>query len=85
MTKCKHFANIKKIRPKNQGCIDCLKIGDSWFHLRLCLSCGYVRCCDQSKNKHATKHFKKMHHPLIKSFEPREKWKWCYVDEIFIE
>jgi uncharacterized UBP type Zn finger protein len=53
-------------------------------HLRLCLSCGHVGCCDSSKNKHATKHFHKVRHPIIQSFEPGEDWRWCYVDEIMI-
>ena len=57
-------------------------MGDSWVHLRLCLSCGHVGCCDSSKNKHATKHFHRTKHPIIQSFEPGEDWRWCYVDEI---
>ncbi len=59
-----------------------LKLGDTWVHLRLCLICGHVGCCDSSKNKHATKHFHKTKHPLIRSIEPGESWIWCYVDEI---
>lgn len=85
MNKCKHFKNMKKVEPQNEGCVDCLKTGDGWFHLRLCLSCGYVGCCDQSKNKHMTKHFKAMKHPLVKSFEPGEEWIWCYVDKLLFE
>lgn len=81
MTKCKHFKNIKEVVPQAKGCVDCLKTGDKWFHLRLCLMCGYVGCCDQSKNKHATKHYKKIKHPLIKSFEPGESWIYCYIDD----
>lgn len=81
MIKCKHFTGLEKIEPLDQGCVDCLKTGDKWFHLRLCLSCGYVGCCDNSKNKHATKHYRKTNHPLIKSNEPGEEWIWCYVDE----
>lgn len=85
MNKCKHFKNLKEITPESNGCVDCLKTGDKWFHLRFCLICGYVGCCDQSKNKHATKHFKKTKHPLIKSFEPGEDWIWCYVDDLLFE
>jgi len=81
MNKCKHFAGLEKVEPMDKGCVGCLKTGDEWLHLRLCLSCGYVGCCDNSKNKHATKHFKKTEHPLIKSFEPGEVWIWCYEDE----
>lgn len=81
MNKCKHFSEIKNVKPVSKGCVDCLIKGDKWFHLRLCLTCGYVGCCDNSKNKHATKHYKKIKHPLIKSFEKDEEWIWCYVDE----
>ena len=63
----------------------CEKTGSEWVHLRLCLTCGHVGCCDASKNKHGTKHFKDTIHPVIKSFEPGESWKWCFVDEIFAE
>jgi len=84
---CTHLDQIKQaITPKTpEGCEECLKIGDSWVHLRLCLTCGHVGCCDSSKNKHATKHFHATNHPIIKSFEPDEDWRWCYVDEIFLE
>jgi len=84
---CTHIGKIKKIpRPLTpEGCEECLKSGDVWVHLRLCLICGHVGCCDQSKNKHATKHYHKTNHPLIKSFQPGENWTWCYIDEIFIE
>jgi uncharacterized UBP type Zn finger protein len=82
---CSHLDQIGEVTPGSNGCKECLEIGDSWVHLRLCLSCGHVGCCDSSKNKHATKHFKHAKHPLIQSFEPGEDWKWCYVDEVFIE
>ena len=79
---CKHLDQIK-IRHTNQsGCEECLKMGDSWVHLRLCLICGHVGCCDSSKNKHATKHYHGTKHPLIRSIEPGESWVWCYVDEM---
>ena len=64
------------------GCEECLAMGDSWLHLRLCLECGHVGCCDSSKNKHATKHFHRTKHPLMRSIEPGEAWIWCYVDEL---
>jgi uncharacterized UBP type Zn finger protein len=60
-------------------------MGATWVHLRLCLTCGHVGCCDQSPNKHATAHFHGERHPLIKSFEPGEQWLWCYVDEVMME
>jgi uncharacterized UBP type Zn finger protein len=82
---CKHLKLIQKdVKPSADGCEDCLKIGDSWVHLRLCLICGHVGCCDSSKNKHATKHFHSTEHPVIQSFEPNEDWKWCYVDDTFL-
>jgi uncharacterized UBP type Zn finger protein len=85
MMKCKHFENLKEVKSQSKGCVDCLKINDKWFHLRMCLVCGYIGCCDNSKNKHATKHFKRTKHPVIKSFEPDEDWSWCYIDEKMFE
>ena len=82
---CTHLGQISQVTPSAHGCEDCLKIGDTWVHLRLCLMCGHVGCCDQSKNKHATKHFHATRHPVIKSFQPAEDWGWCYVDNTFIE
>ena len=84
---CNHIEIAdSKIDPNTpEGCEECLKTGDSWVHLRLCLECGHVGCCDNSKNKHATKHFHKTGHPVIKSFEPGEDWVYCYVDELFSE
>ena len=82
---CKHLELIQEhVMPSADGCEDCLKIGDSWVHLRLCLICGHVGCCDSSKNKHATKHFRSTEHPVVQSFEPNEDWKWCYADETFL-
>jgi len=83
--RCAHFEQIQKIRPHSKGCEDCLKIGDTWVHLRLCESCGHVGCCDSSKNKHATRHFHTTKHPVITSLEPGEEWGYCYVDDLFIE
>jgi uncharacterized UBP type Zn finger protein len=83
MRSCQHIERSEEIAPNTTGCEECLKSGDSWVHLRLCLTCGHVGCCDSSKNKHATKHFHATSHPVIRSFEPGEKWRWCYVDEVF--
>ncbi|MBZ5576777.1 MAG: UBP-type zinc finger domain-containing protein [Acidobacteriia bacterium] len=80
--KCKHQDQIKILRTSKQVCEECVKTGDTWVHLRLCLFCGKVGCCDSSKNKHATKHFHATKHALIRSIEPGEDWIWCYVDEI---
>ena len=79
---CTHLNQVKIQSTKKNVCEDCVKIGDTWVHLRLCLICGHVGCCDSSKNKHATKHFRGTTHPLIRSIEPGERWMWCYVDEI---
>jgi uncharacterized UBP type Zn finger protein len=80
---CHHLEQIKVTATDKHVCEDCIKTGDTWVHLRLCLSCGHVGCCDSSKNKHATKHFRKVGHPLIRSIEPGENWTWCYVDEVY--
>ena len=84
MSACQHIeVSNDDVMPKTpDGCEECLQSGDEWVHLRLCLTCGHVGCCDNSKNKHATKHFQKTKHPVIKSFQPGENWKYCYVDGI---
>ena len=81
-TTCAHHKEIKTFEPKSKGCEECLKMGDSWVHLRMCLSCGHVGCCDSSKNRHATKHFHATSHPIMRSIELGEDWGWCYVDEV---
>jgi uncharacterized UBP type Zn finger protein len=82
---CTHIDTISDVQPNAEGCEDCLRIGDEWVHLRLCTSCGHVGCCDDSKNKHATKHSKESQHPVVRSFEPGENWFWCYADEVMFE
>ena len=79
---CKHLTIIQDVTPSADGCEDCLETGDEWVHLRLCLTCGYVGCCDDSKNKHATRHYHQIGHPMIASYEEGENWLWCYVDEL---
>jgi len=80
---CAHLKSIdRSLRPHGKGCEDCLKIGDSWVHLRMCMQCGHVGCCDSSKNKHASKHFHATKHPIVRSLEPGETWGWCFVDEV---
>jgi len=71
--------------PSGTGCVDCLAIGGTWLHLRRCLACGHIGCCDSSPNKHATAHFHSTGDPLVQSFEPGEEWFWCYTDELFFE
>jgi uncharacterized UBP type Zn finger protein len=80
---CEDIKHAKKTKPHSKGCEECLKMGDTWVHLRLCLECGHVGCCDSSKNKHATKHFHASKHPVVQSLEPGERWMWCYVHEVF--
>jgi uncharacterized UBP type Zn finger protein len=81
-SECSHLDQIKIKRTDKHVCEECVKTGDTWVNLRLCLICGHVGCCDSSKNTHATKHFQKSSHPLIRSIEPGERWIWCYVDEM---
>jgi uncharacterized UBP type Zn finger protein len=81
---CKHIEEAGDAKPGTpQGCEECLKTGDTWVHLRLCLTCGHVGCCDSSPNKHATRHYHATHHPVIRSFQAGEHWRWCFADEIF--
>jgi uncharacterized UBP type Zn finger protein len=85
MATCAHLQKAKDVHANSKGCEECLQMGDRWVHLRLCLTCGHVGCCDSSKNKHATKHYHATDHPVIRSFEPGEAWRYCYVDELFVE
>jgi EmrB/QacA subfamily drug resistance transporter len=81
---CGHLAAIIRTEPPTHVCEECLRRGDTWVHLRQCLSCGHVGCCDSSKNRHATEHFWSSQHPIVRSAEPGEDWRWCYVDEIAV-
>jgi uncharacterized UBP type Zn finger protein len=83
---CGHLAEVDKHhKPNATGCEECIKMGDGWVHLRVCLTCGHVGCCDSSKNKHATKHYRATDHPVVRSLERGENWGWCYVDSEFFE
>ena len=82
---CSHLADVRDVTPSADGCEDCLRIGSTWLHLRMCLVCGNVGCCDSSPNQHATKHFHASGHPIVQSFEPGEDWWWCYVDQLAFE
>ena len=84
MKKCTHIDQARAVVPLTGGCEECLLAGDEWVHLRLCVICGHVGCCDDSKNKHATAHFKSSSHPVIESLEADEGWRWCYIDELLI-
>lgn len=82
---CSHLSSVKTANRNSRGCEECLKAGDTWVHLRLCRECGHVGCCDDSKNRHATKHFHATGHPIITSIEPGEDWSWCFVDRVVLE
>ena len=84
MAICTHIDQIAvtQLPDAVDGCEDCLRTGDLWLHLRICLSCGHVGCCDDSPNRHASAHAASSDHPLIRSLEPGETWSWCYVDEV---
>ncbi len=81
---CEHLANACAVpEPKTpRGCEECLRDGSDWVHLRLCMTCGHVGCCDSSEGRHATKHFEETAHAVMRSFEPGEAWRWCFVDEV---
>jgi uncharacterized UBP type Zn finger protein len=72
---------VEQLPAEVAGCEDCLESGGSWCHLRICLTCGHVGCCDSSPNKHATAHFRETGHPIMRSVQPGESWAWCYEDE----
>jgi uncharacterized UBP type Zn finger protein len=78
---CRHLDQVREVSPRTSGCEECLKSGDSWVQLRMCLTCGHVGCCDSSKNRHATRHYRETQHALMQSAEPGQTWRWCYVDE----
>jgi len=82
--RCEHLDQIRDVPSAAPICEECVRLGDSWVHLRMCLSCGRVGCCDSSKNRHATKHFWATQHPIARSMEPGEEWRWCYVDEVVV-
>lgn len=81
-TECTHLQQIRVTLPTKHVCEDCVKIGAQWVHLRMCLTCGHIACCDSSPNRHASAHFHSTHHPLVRSIEPGERWTYCYVDDI---
>ena len=85
MAQCSHLDEIEEVEPVAKGCVDCLASGDRWVHLRVCMSCGHVGCCDSSPNQHASKHADSSGHPIVQSFEPGEDWFWCYLDDLAFE
>jgi len=81
---CRHSDEIRAVMPGSGGCEECLKTGDRWVHLRICMSCGHVGCCESSRNKHALRHHHETRHPIVKSLEPGEDWTWCYADKVYV-
>ncbi|MDR9450398.1 MAG: UBP-type zinc finger domain-containing protein [Acidimicrobiia bacterium] len=82
---CTHLVDPEPVPPIGTGCKECLEMGSTWVHLRACVECGHVGCCDQSPNRHATAHFHDTNHLVIRSFEPGEAWWYCYADDAFDE
>jgi len=82
---CGHLDQVRNPKPNTNGCEECLATGDTWVHLRMCMVCGHVGCCDSSKNRHATRHYHGTHHPVVRSIEPGEQWGWCYPDELVLD
>jgi len=83
-SRCSHIDKTVAVTTSATGCEECLQTGDTWVHLRICMTCGHVGCCDSSKNKHASKHHAATGHPIVKSFEPGEEWAWCYGDQTYL-
>jgi len=82
---CSHLDAIRDVQPDSlDGCPDCLAEGSQWVHLRECLSCGHVGCCDSSPRRHASAHFAATGHPIMRSFQPGEDWRWCFVNEVLV-
>jgi uncharacterized UBP type Zn finger protein len=87
MPLCQHLSELETLipTPAEPVCAECVALGDTWVHLRVCQHCGQVSCCDSSKNKHATRHFHASGHPVVTSAEPGEQWAWCYQDSQMAE
>ncbi len=83
--RCRHIHQQRDVIRSSEGCEQCSALGDRWVHLRMCMTCGQVGCCDSSKNKHAHKHADEAGHAIARSVEPGEDWMWCYVDETLVE
>ena len=83
--RCEHFSAIRPVEPRTRGCEECLAIGSTWTELRVCLTCGHVGCCEDSRHAHALQHFNGTGHPMIASLERGQKWGWCYVDKRYFD
>ena len=86
MTTCTHLDQIRDVQPGTpDGCEECLATGGRWVHLRECLTCGHIGCCDSSPGRHASRHYAGTGHPIARSFEPGEEWAWCFADEVLFD
>jgi uncharacterized UBP type Zn finger protein len=81
-TLCEHLENVIDTPPSSTVCDQCVAMGSRWVHLRACMTCGQVGCCDQSPNRHARKHWEEHTHQVARSIEPGETWKYCYADDM---
>jgi monovalent cation:H+ antiporter-2, CPA2 family len=81
---CTHFGAVRCVKARSSGCTPCLRNGDSWAYLLVCLTCGQVGCSDDSTNRHAMKHYEETDHPIVTSRKPGEAWRWCYVDQCHV-
>jgi uncharacterized UBP type Zn finger protein len=81
---CSHLDQVQYLEPPDdvEGCAECLAMGSSWVHLRMCQVCGQIGCCDSSPNRHASRHAREENHPVLRSIEPGENWSWCAVDDV---
>jgi hypothetical protein len=84
--RCIHLDHVRltELPARVDGCAECLAAGTPWLHLRICLECGQVGCCDDSPLRHASAHAQRSGHPIIRSIEPSEEWSWCYPDELML-
>lgn len=82
---CSHTGEAREVDYAERVCPECVARGDRWVHLRICMTCGHVGCCDSSTNRHARAHFEATGHPIIKSIEPGEDWAWCYRDDAYVK
>ncbi|MEU5306667.1 UBP-type zinc finger domain-containing protein [Streptomyces noursei] len=87
MPTCSHLDRIAPVAAtaSSEGCQECLRSGDDWVHLRRCLTCGHIGCCDSSRNRHASRHYESTRHPVVVSHQPDENWGWCFPDQLFLE
>jgi CPA2 family monovalent cation:H+ antiporter-2 len=82
---CTHLDGLAPVTPSSpDSCPQCVARGDTWYHLRVCLVCGQVGCCDNSKNQHATRHFRETAHAVMQSYQPGEPWRWCFADDAYL-